>query len=163
MKIVKPLVCLALSATSFGTVASSEQLLGAWQCSSVLPISWLDALSIYSPDGSFKGVANSVTQTNVNDRVVEFDLYADGSWSLNGNVLVTDIESIEVIPKNLQAEKGIEAITEAVNQPSILHSELEVTLLTRDSLQTKSKDGVVDNCRRVISASELKSKSEQPI
>ena len=90
-------------------------------------------------------------------------MYADGSWSLNGNVLVTDIESIEVIPKNLQAEKGVEAITEAVNQPSILHSELEVTLLTRDSLQTKSKDGVVDNCRRVISASELKSKSEQPI
>ncbi|MGY5450359.1 hypothetical protein ACVFI8_05365 [Agarivorans sp. MS3-6] len=159
MKIIRSLLLLTLMATSFGAFANSDQLLGAWKCGSVLPVSWLDALSLYSPDGSFKGVANSITETDATGGIVEFDLYVDGSWSLDNKKLTTDITNIDVIPKNSQAEKELKIIRDAVNQPSLLHSEQEVIVLTNDTLKTKNKDGVVDSCRRVISASALKNKS----
>ncbi|HHF2874169.1 TPA: hypothetical protein ACPJ0A_004475 [Vibrio diabolicus] len=157
MKIIKSILLLALAASSFSSSANSNLLVGAWKCSSVLPISWLDALSIYSPDGSFRGVANSIT--NSDNGVVEFDMYVDGSWTLSGNMLKTNITSLDVFPKNSLAEKKIKTIEEAVNQPSLLNSEQEVIILTNDNLKTKSNTGVVDNCFRAISASELKNQS----
>lgn len=157
MNIVKPVLLLVLAASSFGPFANPNSLVGAWKCSAILPISWLDALSIYSPDGSFSGVANSIT--NSDKGVVEFDVYVDGAWSLSGNKLKTNITSLEVFPKNTLAQKEIKTIEEALNQPSILNSEQEVIILTKDNLKTKSSTGVVDNCFRAISASDLKNKS----
>ncbi|HHF3218811.1 TPA: hypothetical protein ACPJ2C_004744, partial [Vibrio alginolyticus] len=156
MKIFKSILLLALAASSFSSFANSNLLVGAWKCSSVLPISWLDALSVYSPDGSFKGVANSIT--NSDNGVVEFDMYIDGSWTLSGNMLKTNITSLEVFPKNSLAKKEIKTIEEAVNQPSLLNSEQEIIILTNDNLKTKSNTGVVDNCFRAISAADLKNK-----
>ncbi|MFL0868462.1 hypothetical protein [Vibrio parahaemolyticus] len=157
VKIVKPILLLTLAAFPFSSSASSNLLIGAWKCSSVLPISWLDTLSIYSPDGSFRGVANSIT--NSDKGVVEFDMYVDGSWTLTGNILKTNITSLEVFPKNSLAEKEIKTLKKAVNQPSLLNSDQEVIVLTKGNLKTKSNTGAVDNCFRAISASELKNKS----
>ncbi len=161
MKSFRILLCLALSVPSFTTIANSEQLVGAWKCSTALPISWLDALSIYLPDGSFTGVASSITETKVHEGNVNFDLFLVGSWSLNGKELTTNIINVEVVPKNPWTEKEIELLKETVNQPSLLDSVQEVLLLTNDKLRTRSENGAIDNCVRAISASELRTKSKE--
>ncbi|PHJ40009.1 hypothetical protein [Vibrio sp. PID17_43] len=159
MNISRALLFVTLTVTTFASSANTNQLLGVWKCSTSLPVSWLDAVSIYSPDGKFKGVAHSITEADSHRNTVEFDLFIDGSWSLNGDVLTTNITSVEVIPKNSKAEKELNVIKEAVNQPSLLHSEQEVLQLNNDTLVTRNKDGVVDNCNRAISAFKLKEQS----
>ncbi|MGR5322229.1 hypothetical protein [Vibrio alfacsensis] len=154
---ISSIVLLSIALASFGANASSNSLVGAWKCSSALPASWLDALSIYSPDGSYKGVASSIT--NSDKGLVEFDLYIDGVWDLNGKMLTTNISGVEIIPRNSLAEKEVKTMEAAVNQPSLLNSEQEVITLTTDSLKTKNNDGIVDNCVKAISAVNLREKS----
>lgn len=137
MQIIKAILLLIiLSATSLSSSANSNLLAGAWKCDSVLPISRLDALSIYSPGGSFKGIANSITESEHGS--AEFDFYVEGSWSLNDEVLKTSITSVEVVPKNLLAEKKLDVVSETVNQPSLLNSESQIILLTGETLKTQS-------------------------
>ncbi|GAD79694.1 hypothetical protein [Vibrio ezurae] len=143
------LICMSASTAS----ANSSMLTGAWKCSSILPVSWLESVSIYSPDGSIQAFANSITQAD--HRALEYDFFLEGTWKLEGKVLTTNVEIVEAVAKNADAKNDIDKIKSLES----ISSKEEIILLNSTQLKTKSESGKVSDCTRVVSAHALKNKS----
>ncbi|BEU03752.1 hypothetical protein OAG1_25520 [Agarivorans sp. OAG1] len=160
MNIRKFGIVIVLAACSKGFATedlklTKEQFQGAWQCESVLPVSKLDSVTIYGPDGSFTGFANSVTISAVDASSLEFDLYVSGSWILDGHSLLTDIGYVDVLPKNATSDKHLNNVKKSLNNSSMKHSEQEVIFLNDTTIEMKNKNGTVQTCVKAVSAAKI--------
>ncbi|MEE1675803.1 hypothetical protein SNR37_001130 [Agarivorans aestuarii] len=134
---------------------TKEQFQGAWQCSSVLSVSKLDSVTIYGPDGSFTGFANSITISDVDASSVEFDLYVSGSWILEGHSLLTDIGYFDVLPKSAASNKHLANVKKVLDDPAMKHSKQEIVFLNSTTMEMRNNKGTVQTCYKAASAEKI--------
>ncbi|MEZ9701949.1 hypothetical protein AB4455_24220 [Vibrio sp. 10N.261.46.E12] len=159
MMFLRLLSVLTIGLLSSGVSAAPSQIIGAWSCGVTLPVSWLDAVSIYAPNGKSTGVANSLTLQAEGDELIEFDLYVEGTWLKDGSVLNTNIEHFDIVPKNPETQSKLHIIEKTLVNSGLLNAEQKIIILNDDTLKTESKDGIVDTCKRAISAQGIREKS----